>query len=114
MHREKRWANYGVPCTEPGMHDRGGLESSVAPCWSWSGVHHHELKRVTLVARVDNLWCRGQPSSLDWLRMELQEKYDINGTTTRGVNDDIKLLGSQVRLTEGDLELSAEPNSKDF
>ena len=63
------------------------------------GVYHHPGRDVYVVAHVDDLLCGGPMAELLKVRQQLQQKYDVKGTTLSAVGDSVNFLGREIRWT---------------
>ena len=53
----------------------------------------HERLKVAMVAHVDDLLCSGPAVSLEWVRAELSNMYEVKGEVMAEGDSEIKFLG---------------------
>jgi hypothetical protein len=62
----------------------------------YPGVYYHPGMDVSMVTHVDDLLCGGSATNLEWLRKELQKKYEVKGDIMSEECKQLKFLGRVI------------------
>jgi hypothetical protein len=64
------------------------------------GLYFHQGLGVMMVTHVDDLLCSGPKENLEWVRAELQRKYEVKGEIMKDGNAELKFLGRTIGRDE--------------
>jgi hypothetical protein len=62
----------------------------------YPGVYYHPGLDVTMVTHVDDLLCGGSAAHLEWVKSELQKKYEVKGDIMSDECKQLKFLGRVI------------------
>ena len=90
------------------MRTLGFSMSSKFPC-----LYHHALKDVKVVTHVDDFICTGEKSELQWLRRELEKKFELKGEIMGPGPGEVKMskfLGRTIEWRKGGICYKGDEN----
>jgi hypothetical protein len=85
-----------------------GFEASV----HYPGVYYHPKLDVSMVTHVDDLLCGGPPENLEWVRAELQKKYEVKGDIMGKDCSKLKFLGRVISKEGGSYIWEEDPKHR--